>query len=748
MIKNTIWILILLGLTLPNAYAQKSRVLVIGDSQSQRSLGPALFDALNEKYDVHSYSVCGASARTYSVATEVESLRAMCGVKSENDPIVHRHSADTAHPSLTTEEIVKGPGMLESALKQHIPELVIIQLGDNMADGYTGEINEQFVAEQVKAITEKLALLAPNVPECRWAAPVFGESKADQVPGWDKKDEQVKAINDAIAKGLAESGVKCTLIRGDDADLKASLGTDSTVDGLHLSDAAASVWAENIMSQLPTLGAEATGSRPCPREVIGPLSSEVESLMSDIQNVTGSLDDTSGYTPPDTASVRRQQETDQMFSTGYNYGPASNVEKGLLPQAKSSGGGFFSGLGSFFSGLFKGIGQFFSSIFNGLTGLFTGRSATTPIPPVDIPVNKTVSTDPLDRHSSLLTSYSDDASEVERSPAAQAIEDITVNNVPGSTPLELQLERAGTEMERPKMIGGFRYDSRFDTPPSPDTLERPDSYTPSAAPENERLAVDPTLSDEDRLLAEGKRLGADSWRRLNTLTRDAFNSGGERSCRAKLDDAYDEIDGGAIWGNLSLEQRADRIRTHADIALRKMKETSSSEATASQRGSPHNLHPLLDGSVGVCISFIETRGTLNPHAMNYTMCQPRVSGKWSTASGLGQMTRTTFNGLHRQGLLPVTTTDDYEGKTRDELFYAITDDVNLQMEVLLRYMNYEIKRTAGRGGSDEEILLRAVAAYDQDNQSRYVRMFGRCHRCMKSLQSNQDPMHCYREMGR
>lgn len=719
-----------------SAMAEKARVLVIGDDHTQREMGAVLFESLNAKYDVHSYSICDSEGKLWSGDFDESQLRERCKVAADKDPVVHRHSIETKYPALSTAELVKEKGLIEAALKQQNPELVIIQLGDFMADGYTGQINEAQVAEHVEEVLSKLEQLAPNVPDCRWIAPVYGEDKSNQKPGWTKNDEQVKALNIALEKALAESDVSCTLIKGDDLELKEKMGADFTVDGLHLTDAASKIWADHIMQQLPILNAEDSGLRPCPREVTGPLSSEAESLLNDIGGVQRALEGETKYNPPSMDDVRRSHDTDRAFASAYEYGPPNTVQKGMVPQSK---GGFFSGIGSFFSNIFKGIGNFFSGLFNGITGLFTGRSATAPIPLTDIPKNDAVSTDPLERHSDLLSDSN------YRAPAS-AIESDTYNDdYVSSSGLSLVSRR--TEMQEPAMVGGFRYDTRFDRAPRPDDLDKPDNYTPTPARRNERKAIDPSLTGEERLVEEGKRIGAGTWQELNELTKTTYLRSGNKACNAKLRDAYKDIDGGPIWGDLSLEERADRVRAHANMTFRKMKESE-------RKSSNHRLHPILDSSVAVCISFIETRGTLNPHAMNYTMCQDRekdpVTGRsrWSTASGLGQMTRTTFRGLFDQGKMPITTTDDYQGASRDELFYAITDDVNLQMEVLLRHMNYEIKRTAGRGGSNDQILLRAVEAYDQDSKSRYLRMFARCHKCMKGLGNDQDPMHCYEEMGR
>ncbi len=741
--KKSLWIKLSLSLLLLSGlelYAQtKPSVLVIGDSQTQKDFGEGLFEELDKSYDVHSYGICNANATTWTGTMSAQALRNDCGIAPSSDPIIGRHSHGPATAPLSSDELlgVRVGGMLEGALKHHNPDLVLIQLGDGMASGYAGEIDEQRIKSQVATIVSKLETLAPNVPQCQWVGPTFGEDKSASRPGWTKRDEQVVAINKAIAEALAEQNVNCTLIDGSVNSLKGELGTDFTVDGMHLTPNAARTWASYVGRHVPSVsGQDFTGTRPCPPNPTGAaVSTEVSSLLGQIGAVTGSLTDDSQYTPPDLATLSRQGETDRMFSSAYRYGDRPSTDKTLLPSS-SSGGGFFAGLGSFFAGLFEGIGKFFSAIFGGLTGLFS--SSNTPIDGVAaLSANDPVPLDPLERNSNMLA-YQDDSAGREPASVDPFDSVLATDPIPGSI---VSLSQIDDEDEAPasgntSRVTPTRPRVRYqDSAPETDT-----TYIPSTAPINDR----PLSEDEETLLAEGKRLNAGTWHRLNTLTRSAYDRGGESFCQRRLNNAYDDVPGGAIWGGLSLEQRADRIRRHADISLRRIKETSETVG-ATRRSDPHKLSPLLDSNIAVCISFIETRGTLNPQSMNYTMCRERGS-RWSTASGLGQMTRTTFRNLYKQGKLPITTTSDYEGKNMDELFYSITDDVSLQMEVLYRLMNDELKRAERSGGSRNDILLRAVTSYDRDNQSKYVRMFDRCHRCMSQMSSAQDPMHCYREM--
>lgn len=731
--KTTLFLMLIASTSL--GAQSKPSVLVIGDSQTQKEFGQELFNELDKGYEVHSYAACNANATTWAGAMSLQAIQSDC---NSIDPIVRRHSQGATSAGLSTDELISsnGSSMFEGALKHHNPDLVLIQLGDAMADGYAGDIDEERIKLQVETLVSKLEGMAPNIPQCQWIGPTFGEDKSASRPGWTKRDEQVVAINKAIAEALAEQSVNCTLIDGSKTSLKSEFGDDFTTDGMHLVPGAARKWASYVGDKVPKVsGQDFTGTKPCPESPTGNgISPEAAALLGQVGAVTGSLNDRSNYTPPDLATISRQAETDHMFSSAYRYGNRPSTDKTLLPKSSSGGGGFFSGLGSFLAGIFEGIGNFFSALFSGLTGLFTSNN--TPAEDIaSLPTNDPVPLDPLERNSNLLSSYQDENSG--RSPASVNPFDsvLSTEGLAGSvvalSPMEEEdgsTPSVSVTPARPRA----RYQN---TTPSVDN-----TYIPTNAPINDR----PLDEDEETLLNEGKRLGAGTWRRLNSLTRSAYGRGGEDYCQVQLKKAYDDVPGGAIWGDLNLEERADRIRRHADISLRRIKETSSSVG-ATRSSDPHKLSPLLDSNIAVCISFIETRGTLNPQSMNYTMCRERGS-RWSTASGLGQMTRTTFRGLYKQGKLPITTTSDYEGKNVDELFYSITDDVTLQMEVLYRLMNDELKRASRAGGGRHDILLRAVTSYDRDNQSKYVRMFDRCHRCMSQMSSAQDPMHCYREM--
>lgn len=304
---------------------------------------------------------------------------------------------------------------------------------------------------------------------------------------------------------------------------------------------------------------------------------------------------------------------------------------------------------------------------------------------------------------------------------------------------EAEREREITESGSPLALTSFRDErtpvqrttSFFRGNRSPSSVA---SYTPGP-----RAEIDYELSEgeEDELVRSGRiETGEDIYGMLAQTARDAFASGGERACRSALASAYERIQPKPIWQDLSLEERSKEIFRHANHTYQKLTEQGQSGSSVND---PNQLHSDLSPAVAVCIAFIETRGTLNPHAMNYTFCQ---NNNTSTAHGLGQMTRRTFRNMRgaggRPNLLPLTVANQYDNLDTDQIFSLLNNDVTLQMEVLLRYVNYEIKRSGD--------LMTGVQAYDQDQASNYMRKFRQCHSCVNELSNESGVYQCYQNM--
>ncbi len=211
---------------------------------------------------------------------------------------------------------------------------------------------------------------------------------------------------------------------------------------------------------------------------------------------------------------------------------------------------------------------------------------------------------------------------------------------------------------------------------------------------------------------------------------------------------------GRLWSDLSLVERADRIRAHALRTYRKLVSIQRSTKNMKSSGDPRKdiynpdyLDPILSPELVTCVALQETKGfaDLSPHAVNYTFCLPSGSGKYSSsASGLGQMTWTTMSGVSAvlvrpneapAELLPIKTVPRHEGKPVEELFSVMNDDVPLQMEVIYRVMNYKLKFARFKypelSGSVDGLVRAGVASYDRDDQSDYLKnVVQACMPCM------------------
>ncbi len=211
---------------------------------------------------------------------------------------------------------------------------------------------------------------------------------------------------------------------------------------------------------------------------------------------------------------------------------------------------------------------------------------------------------------------------------------------------------------------------------------------------------------------------------------------------------------GRLWSDLSLVERADRIRAHAIRTYRQL--VSIQKATRNLKSSgdarrdiynPDYLDPILSPELVTCVALQETKGfaDLSPHAVNYTFCLSPGSGKYaSSASGLGQMTWTTMSGVSAvlvrpneapAELLPIKTVPRHEGRPVEELFSLMNDDVPLQMEVIYRVMNYKLKFARFKypelSATHDGLLRAGVASYDRDDQSSYLKnVVQACLPCM------------------
>lgn len=216
---------------------------------------------------------------------------------------------------------------------------------------------------------------------------------------------------------------------------------------------------------------------------------------------------------------------------------------------------------------------------------------------------------------------------------------------------------------------------------------------------------------------------------------------GKRSCLSELRNKEQLVLQITPWGDLSVRQRAEKVYETAKESFASFKAvTADSKVRSAYANSvnPEYRSPVITAEVAACIAYQETSGHLNPFSQNYSYCD-NSKGMVSTAHGLGQMTRTTFRKMksHPEGdQMPYNTPHSavLQGKNSTAAHAFISTSPHLQMEVVLRTLNFEAKHARWKNprASDSEILKMAITRYDHDNKSKYVkRVFEQCVPCMK-----------------
>lgn len=233
---------------------------------------------------------------------------------------------------------------------------------------------------------------------------------------------------------------------------------------------------------------------------------------------------------------------------------------------------------------------------------------------------------------------------------------------------------------------------------------------------------------------------------------------------------YEKERGGNLWpSSVSIKQRASRIydqakktyssiKSHPEVVQKKNIGTGYKETH-----NPHMIHPLLSPELMSCIAFQETKGKLDPQAMNYSYCEKRHPMR-SSAFGLSMMTRTTLSNLRYYkphgkvvNQIPITTVKEINGHevkenlSLDNLTYDSSDSVEMQMELMARTLNYNLKhynwQKQLKGNSDKTLSI-GVLKYDADDKEKYQdNVINRCLPCMKNIKANGgDPLSCHNKM--
>ena len=200
-------------------------VLIIGDSHtaSKYFFNNALHDALSRQGAiVHSYGVCGSSAQDWVLRTMLP-----CG-RGE------RHGDGPAQ--IDPNNWVHA-WSLEALIARHHPDLLIVELGDNMASyGALPYLPRQAIGEEVSELTRPIA--ASKI-SCIWVGPPWGAEGGK----WKKTFVRVKELSDYLSQVVAP----CRYI---DSLTYSKPGEWPTLDGVHLTPESYQIWGNDLANSI------------------------------------------------------------------------------------------------------------------------------------------------------------------------------------------------------------------------------------------------------------------------------------------------------------------------------------------------------------------------------------------------------------------------------------------------------------------------------------------------------------------
>jgi hypothetical protein len=206
-------------------------VLIIGDSHiaAKDFLLGSLHDALlNQGAIVHSYGVCGSQPHDWVAQTELPCGRA------------ERHNADEAivdkSPKVKT-------WLLEKLIDQHHPDLLVVELGDNMAGyGILPALPKEWISFET---TEMLKPISAHHLPCIWVGPPWGTEGGPS----NKTFARVHDLSDYLATIV----YPCRYV---DSLRFSKPGEWPTFDGEHLTPDSYRLWAADIANATLRLSAE------------------------------------------------------------------------------------------------------------------------------------------------------------------------------------------------------------------------------------------------------------------------------------------------------------------------------------------------------------------------------------------------------------------------------------------------------------------------------------------------------------
>jgi hypothetical protein len=198
-------------------------ILALGDSHMAYMISP-LHEALEAQGAVvHSYGMCGAMAADW-----ITKMTTQCTAeRHDKGPTVLKNQTEPTW-------------QLTDLLERYRPNLIVIELGDNMAGyGTMPALPRDFINDQVKQMLVPIG--ARHLP-CVWIGPPWGTDTST----YHKSDARVRELSQLLATDVAP----CSYV---DTTTFAQPGEWATLDGEHLTRPSYSKWGADIANAIVRL---------------------------------------------------------------------------------------------------------------------------------------------------------------------------------------------------------------------------------------------------------------------------------------------------------------------------------------------------------------------------------------------------------------------------------------------------------------------------------------------------------------
>lgn len=213
-------------------------MLVIGDSHMTGFWGfnDPLHDGLvNQGAVVHSFGACGSNPSDWFT-----SKPNLCGLGE-------RHNLETAR--ITMDNKAHG-WMLPGLIAQYKPNVIVVELGDNLAMYREPILPRDMIANEVAMMLQPIRT---NKLACIWIGPPWGKQNVT----YEKTNARVKELSDYLSQIVAPCQYISSLALS-------SPGEWPTRDGVHLTPSSTRLWDEKLITAIdkiaPTLPRAQAGS--------------------------------------------------------------------------------------------------------------------------------------------------------------------------------------------------------------------------------------------------------------------------------------------------------------------------------------------------------------------------------------------------------------------------------------------------------------------------------------------------------